>query len=93
MFIYNNIISGREYLITEELHRFLSSSSTMLCRDGSSMLKHDVGGVYLVVVRVLNNNSNVLVYNYIYYPAVLVKPLLMFLSNKIDYNNSLLCSE
>jgi hypothetical protein len=50
-------------------------------------------GVYLVVVRVLNNENNVLIYNYIYYPLVLSYPLLLFLSTKMDFRNSLIYSE
>lgn len=39
-------------------------------------------GVYLVVFRVLNKNSNVIVYNYIYYLDVFINSLLYFLLRK-----------
>lgn len=50
-------------------------------------------GVYLVVFRVLNKNSNVLVCNYIYYPDVFINSLLYYLLRKNNFKNSLVYRE
>lgn len=51
-------------------------------------------GVYLVVFRVLNKHSNVLVYNYIYYPDVFINSLLYYLLRKNNnFKNSMVYRE
>ena len=89
---YNNIISKNSYLISNELFSVLKNNQSIIRPDCKSMVKQQEG-VYLVVVRVLNNENNVLIYNYIYYPLVLSYPLLLFLSTKMDFRNSLIYSE
>ena len=50
-------------------------------------------GVYQVVFRVLNKNSNVLVYNYIYYPDVFIDSVLYYLLRKNNFKNSFIYRE
>ena len=89
---YNNILSKNRYLIDKELSSVLENSRSIIRPDCKSMVKQQQG-VYLVIVRALNNENNVLIYNYLYYPLVLSYPLMVFLSGKNDYQNSLLYSE
>ena len=50
-------------------------------------------GVYLVVFRALNKDSDVLVYNYIYYPDVFINSVLYYLLLKNNFKNSLVYRE
>lgn len=88
---YKNILSESQYLIDTNLFKFLNSG-TSIHVGGKSMVK-DLTGTYLVVARVLNNNSNVIIYNYIFYPDIYNNPLKTFLLQKKDFQNSLLYSE
>jgi hypothetical protein len=59
-----NILNPNSYLITEELQEVLSTSRS-LYEGGRAMVKYEEG-IYIVSVRVLNSESNILIYNYIY---------------------------
>jgi hypothetical protein len=87
-----NVLSESVYLIPDDLHGFLYHSDSTSGLEDKSMIKNREG-VYLILIRVLNSNSKVLIYNYIYYPDVFYNPLKYFLINKKDYKNSLLYSE
>ena len=39
-------------------------------------------GIYLVVFRVLNKESNIIVYNYIYYPYIFINSVLHYFIRK-----------
>jgi len=80
-----NMLSQDRYLISDELHEILATSRS-LYKEGKGMVKFDEG-IYLVSVRVLNSESKVLIYNYIYYPTVFMTPLILFLVSKYDFKN------
>lgn len=45
-------------------------------------------GVYLVSLRVLKKDKNILVYNYIYYPDIFVNYILGYLIIREDFKNN-----
>ena len=47
----------------------------------------------IVLIRVLNNETKTIIYNYIFYPEVFNSALLYFLLEKKDFKNSLLYTE
>lgn len=51
------------------------------------------GGVYLLVLRTLKNNSNSIVYSYIYYPDLFTDSLLAYLITKTNFEESFLFKE
>jgi len=91
MNLYKNNLSEGMYLIDEGLHSYLNSSSSMQL-NGKSMVKN-LDGNYLVLVRVLNKDSNVIIYNYIFYPDIFKNALLYFIVQRKDYKNSIVYSE
>ena len=50
-------------------------------------------GVYLVMFKVLNNNSNILVYNYVYYPYVFTDYILGYFISKADFKKGITIEE
>jgi len=85
-----NIIVEDMYLISNELQEVLKSG--VFNKDEMSMIKNQKG-IYLVLFRRLNNESNVLVYNYLFYPSCFATLINIFLLRKNDFNNSLVYSE
>jgi hypothetical protein len=88
---YKNNLSEGMYLIDDNLHSFLDKGSSMLL-EGKSMVKN-LEGYYLVLLRVLNKDSNVIIYNYIFYPDIFRNALLYFLVQRKDYKNSTVYNE
>ena len=92
MNMYKNFLSEDNYLIKDDLHELLSNPRPSVNSDGSSMNKNEEG-VYLVRAKILNNNSNVIIYNYLYYPLILYESLVYHVISKRDFNNSLIYGE
>ena len=88
---YKIILSKGLYLITPDLQEFLQGGSSNRY-DGRFMNK-SINGRYLVLIRVLNNETKTIIYNYIFYPEVFNSALLYFLLEKKDFKNSLLYTE
>lgn len=79
-----NVINTRFYLIGPTLQEGLASGK--LPFNTENPLKNPAGA-YVVLFRVLNNNTNVLVYNYLYYHF-------LFLPTLVEYITSLYkCSQ
>jgi hypothetical protein len=88
---YKNFLSSGLYLIDNKLHKFLEDGSSI--RYGDKSVVKDIEGTYLVLVRVLNHESKVIIYNYIFYPNIFGYALNYFLFQKQDFINSTLYSE
>jgi len=88
---YKNVLSQGLYLINDNLQEFLQGGSSNRY-DGRFMDK-SLNGKYLVLIRVLNNDSKTIIYNYIFYPDIFNPALLYFLLEKKDFRNSILYSE
>jgi DNA-dependent RNA polymerase len=50
-------------------------------------------GVYLVVFRLLNKDSNILVYNYVYYPDIFINSVLYYIIRKNLFKSSMVFRE
>lgn len=50
-------------------------------------------GVYLVSLRLLHKDSNIIIYNYVYYPDIFVNNILYFLIQKNNFSKSLIYRE
>lgn len=70
----NNLTLGN-YIIDEALHFSLESGEL---RNSENSLK--INKFYLVMIRVLNKDSKVLVYNYISYPYIFYNTFLVFIA-------------
>lgn len=70
-----NLLPTNKYCIERELQEALNLETL-----GDTQSKNDV--FYLVVIRVLNNERKDLVYSYIRYNKLFIKPLLMFLISR-----------
>jgi hypothetical protein len=86
-----NVLSENRYLISTELQEVLSTSRSLY--DSTRPMTKDTKGVYFVLFRSLNRKTNVLVYNYLFYPYAFNDALLIFLCGKIDFQNTLVYSE
>jgi len=79
-----NNLSESKYLISRELHNALSNEKLY---DKNEISKRP--GIYVVVVRLLKNDDNVLVYNYLYYPHIFLQTFLVFIGLKNRSKNSI----
>jgi hypothetical protein len=75
----NNLTLGR-YIIDEALHFSLESGEL---RNSENLL--NINKFYLVMIRVLNKDSKVLVYNYISYPYIFYYTFLAFIATRNKY--------
>lgn len=71
------------YKISPELHEVLQTEKLPV----NSKIEKDQPGIYLVMVRVLNYDRNVLVYSYMYYHSLFEYSLISFLMSKFIYNS------
>ena len=71
-----NIINSEKYIISQELQEVLLKDNWA---HESRVIVKDLPGVYLVMFRVLNNDSKTLVYNYIYYNNLLEQCVLYYI--------------
>jgi hypothetical protein len=70
-----NFIYKNNYLITEELQHSLESGEIQKL---DSSKENGISKLNLVMIRVLNKNSKVLVYNYMTYPDIFLTTFLHF---------------
>ncbi len=75
----NNLTLGK-YIIDEALHFSLESGEL---RNSENLL--NINKFYLVMIRVLNKDSKVLVYNYISYPYIFYYTFLAFIATRNKY--------
>lgn len=78
-----NYLNPDKYVINPKLQKALQSGSF----NNDRSLSKDNKGIYLIMFRVLNNNSNVLVYNYLYYPIEFMECLKYYLIYKDKSNH------
>ena len=78
--ITRNALETRFYVFSKYLHNNLESSVSSNPKDSFKKTgnKHP-DGIYIVMFRVLNLKTNVLVYNYMYYPNYFFMSLLTYL--------------
>lgn len=90
MITNKNILNKNRYLISDELEEYLAKYyDTKSINDlGFIPVKKDLG-VYLVVFRVLNNEKNNILYNYVYYPPLFWGSLIYYLAHRGEHNNAL----
>ena len=79
----NNILLGNQYLISHPLHEALEKGII----NNDKFIAKNSEGIYLVMFRVLNKNTNVLVCNYIYYNPLFIQALLVYIICKGKYPN------
>lgn len=78
---YSNCLTNKQYLISPELHSALQNE-VQVNKDGNKSMVKDPG-IYVACIRILNrNNTNVLLYNYIYYPSIFSTTFIIFLLNR-----------
>lgn len=80
-----NVINNKRYLISSDLQQQLESPASVGNQDYFNRTgnKHP-DGIYLVMFRLLNKKSDVLVYNYMNYSPLFLSPLLTYLSLRDD---------
>lgn len=71
-----------KYIIDEALHFSLESGEL---RISTNLL--NINKFYLVMVRVLNKDSNILVYNYISYPYIFYNTFMAFIATRNKYSS------
>ena len=72
-----NYLDTKKYIISEDLHHSLGSGILHHNGEPTQILHDDL--VYLLMFRVLNYNSKVIIYNYISYPTIFIHTLCYFL--------------
>ena len=73
--IVKNVLSQDRYLISNDLHNVLLTSK--LENSTNTISKNN--GIYVVAVRLLNQENRTLIYNYIYYPSIFIETWVAFL--------------
>ena len=78
----NILLNGEKYLFSDELQTSLELSTSV--SDSSCVLSNTKNplGLYLVMFRLLNVKTGVIVYNYIYYPSFFKDVLLLYIFSK-----------
>jgi hypothetical protein len=93
----HNILLDNRYIISPELQDALEKgrlpSSPLSVASGDKLLNKNYKGIYLVMFRILKKDSNILVYNYIYYPYIFFSCLFTYLITKDKYINSVIYKE
>ena len=84
-----SFLPENKYIISEDLHRSLASGILHYKGEPSKKSHNDENLVYLLMFRVLNYDSKVIIYNYISYPTIFMETLYIFLSRRasIQSNN------
>lgn len=81
-----NCLDKEFYLIPTNLHQNLSDSFRVRLNP-ESILKNRKG-IYLVCFRRLNKESNVIIYNYIYYPVEFCASIIVYFLLRDYYINN-----
>lgn len=84
-----NVLLENKYLISLELYDALEKGYW----NNERLLSKNSNGIYLVMFRVLNKDTNVLIYNYMYYPNIFFICLFAYLIVKDKYINSIIYKE
>ena len=82
MYDTRNNLTLDKYIIDEALHFSLESEQLCNTKNLSNIDKF-----YLVMIRVLNKDSNILVYNYISYPYIFYYTFLVFIATRNKYSS------
>jgi group I intron endonuclease len=78
-----NILLDNQYLISYPLQEALEKGII----NNDKHISKNSEGIYLVMFRVLNKNTNVLVYNYIYYNPLFIQTLMVYIICRGKYPN------
>jgi len=81
----NNMLDPKEYLFDIELQEALESG---YLKDSDKSIGWSKKGVYLVMFKILNKDKNVFVFNYISYPFIFRKTLILYLFNRDRFCDS-----
>lgn len=73
MFNNKNTLYRDKYIISQQLHKALDEERLNKDRKVSENL-----GIYLVAVRLLNNDKGTIIYNYIYYPEIFLETFITY---------------
>src|ERR1700732_998549 len=73
--VVKNVLSQEKYLISNDLHNVLLTSKL----ENSTNIISKNNGIYIVAVRLLNQENRTIIYNYIYYPSIFIETLVAFL--------------
>ena len=79
----NNVLSENQYIISPQLHEALERENI----NEDTFIDKQSDGIYLVMFRVLNKDSNTLVYNYIYYNPLFLQCLVFYFILRVDFSN------
>ena len=81
----NNKLDPKQYIFDIELQEALESG---YLKDSDKSIGLCKKGVYLVMFKFLNKDKNVVVFNYISYPFIFRKTLLLYLFNRDRFYDS-----
>ena len=77
-----NFLSVNQYIISEALHYSMESGKL---QDSNQMFLDNSDKYYMLMIRVLNNKSRNLVYNYISYPSIFFDTFTFFLASRTKF--------
>lgn len=81
----NNSLSEHQYIISPQLHELLERGTT----NDNKFLDKKSDGLYLVMFRVLNKDSNVLICNYICYNLLFLQCLIFFFMVRVEFSTDM----